>query len=294
MGPTDLSRFWEGTIEQLKKTEMRASVDESPEQCGREFKTYQVAMDSFQGRRIRAWYSVPNDPPPNGQFPAVLAVPGYGGTKPIPTHLVLNGFIVLTLYPRGQGESIKEWQLESGTKLTYHLENKDEFYYRGAYMDCIRGLDFLGSHPEVDSQRLGMWSRSQGGGFTLATASLDSRLKVAVAEEPFLCNYPVSVDITSSPYCELRDYLAQHPEQRSQALETLSYFDCLNLVDRIECPTLVDIGMKDETCPYETIIPAFDRIPGPKALHVYPELTHSPSTDFNAHAMSWLRRYLGA
>ena len=294
MGPTDLSRFWEGTIEQLKKTEMRASVDESPEQCGREFKTYQVAMDSFQGRRIRAWYSVPNDPPPNGQFPAVLAVPGYGGTKPIPTHLVLNGFIVLTLYPRGQGESIKEWQLEYGTKLTYHLEDKDEFYYRGAYMDCIRGLDFLGSHPEVDPRRLGMWSRSQGGGFTLATASLDSRLKVAVAEEPFLCNYPVSVNITSSPYCELRDYLAHHPEQRSQALETLSYFDCLNLVDRIECPTLVDIGMKDETCPYETIIPAFDRIPGPKALHVYPELTHSPSTDFNAHAMSWLRRYLGA
>ena len=294
MGPTDLSRFWEGTIEQLGKTEMRASVDESPEQCGREFKTYQVAMDSFQGRRIKAWYSVPNDPPPNGQFPAVLAVPGYGGTKPIPTHLVLNGFIVLTLYPRGQGESIKEWQLEYGTKLTYHLEDKDEFYYRGAYMDCIRGLDFLGSHPEVDPQRLGMWSRSQGGGFTLATASLDSRLKVAVAEEPFLCNYPVSVDITSSPYCELRDYLAQHPEQRSQALETLSYFDCLNLVDRIECPTLVDIGMKDETCPYETIIPAFDRISGPKALHVYPELTHSPSTDFNAHAMSWLRRYLGA
>ena len=204
MGPTDLSRFWEGTIEQLKKTEMRASVDESPEQCGREFKTYQVAMDSFQGRRIRAWYSVPNDPPPNGQFPAVLAVPGYGGTKPIPTHLVLNGFIVLTLYPRGQGESIKEWQLEYGTKLTYHLEDKDEFYYRGAYMDCIRGLDFLGSHPEVDPRRLGMWSRSQGGGFTLATASLDSRLKVAVAEEPFLCNYPVSVNITSSPYCELR------------------------------------------------------------------------------------------
>ena len=294
MGPTDLSRFWEGTIEQLKKTEMRASVDESPEQCGREFKTYQVAMDSFQGRRIRSWYSAPNDPPPNGQFPAVLAVPGYGGTKPIPTHLVLNGFIVLTLYPRGQGESIKGWQLEYGTKLTYHLEDKDEFYYRGAYMDCIRGLAFIGSQPEVDPRRLGMWSRSQGGGFTLATASLDSRLKVAVAEEPFLCNYPVSVNITSSPYCELRDYLAQHPEQRSQALETLSYFDCLNLVDRIECPTLVDIGMKDETCPYETIIPAFDRISGPKALHIYPELTHSPSTDFNAHAMSWLRRYLGA
>ena len=293
MGPTGLSQFWEGTIKQLEKTDMRASVEESPEQSGREFKTYQVVLDSFQDRRVRAWYSVPNDPPPNGRFPAVLAVPGYGGAKVIPTHLVLNGFIVLTLYPRGQGESIKEWQLESGTKLTYHLENKEEFYFRGAYMDCIRGLDFLCSCPEVDPARLGMWSRSQGGGLTLATASLDSRLKVAVAEEPFLCNYPVAVNLSSSPYRELRDYLERYPRQRTEAMDTLAYFDCLNLADRVECPTLVDIGMKDETCPYETIMPVFERIPGPKALHVYPELTHSPCTDFNAHAMSWLRRYLG-
>ena len=32
----------------------------------------------------------------------------------------------------------------------------------------------------------------------------------------------------------------------------------------------------------------------PKGLHVYPDLAHAPCTDFNAHAMSWLRRYLGA
>jgi hypothetical protein len=27
---------------------------------------------------------------------------------------------------------------------------------------------------------------------------------------------------------------------------------------------------------------------------VYPNLTHIPCTDVNAHAMHWLRRYLGA
>ena len=57
---------------------------------------------------------------------------------------------------------------------------------------------------------------------------------------------------------------------------------------------LVDVGMKDETCPSRTVMPVFERIPGPKAIHVYPDLAHSPCTDFNAHAMSWLRRYLGA
>ena len=171
-------------------------------------------MDSFQGQRIRAWYSVPKDAGMRTGQPAVLAVPGYGGNKPIPTYLVTGGFAVLTLFPRGQGESRQEWELESDTKLSYKVTDKEDYYYRGAYMDCIRGLDFLCAQPEIDASRLGMWSRSQGGGLTLATAALDSRLQVAVAEEPFLCNYPVAIDITSRPYSELSTYAAERPGLR--------------------------------------------------------------------------------
>ena len=294
MRPADLADFWKRTIEELAETDMNASLEEAADLSGRDYITYGVAMDSFQGRRIRGWYSVPKDVSARRGLPAVLAVPGYGGDKPIPTYLATAGFAVLTLFPRGQGESRQEWELESGTKLIYHIDDKEEYYYRGAYMDCLRGLDFLCYRQEVDSERLGMWSRSQGGGLTLATAALDSRLQVAVAEEPFLCNYPVSIDVTSRPYVELGEYAAQHPEQRNSMLETLAYFDTLNLADQISCPTLMDIGMKDETCPYHTIMPVFEKIPGPKAIHVYPDLDHNPCTDFNAHAMSWLRRYLGA
>ncbi len=294
MQPADLASFWQRTTEELGRTDLNAKLDEAPALSGREYVTYAVSLDSFQGRRIRAWYSVPKDQRPGSRLPAVLAVPGYGGGKPIPTHVVAGGFAVLTLFPRGQGESIQEWGLEAGTKLVYHIDDKEKYYYRGAYMDCLRGLDFLCSRPEIDPARLGMWSRSQGGGLTLATAALDSRLQVAVAEEPFLCNFPVSIDITSRPYVELCEYAAANPEQRPAILETLSYFDPLNLVDRIACPTLVDIGMKDETCPYRTVMPVFERIPGPKAIHIYPDLEHSPCTDFIAHAMSWLRRYLRA
>ncbi|MCH8108189.1 MAG: acetylxylan esterase [Chloroflexi bacterium] len=288
----ELFVFWNGTKEELALTDLNVALQEEPDLSGREFLTYRLTMDSYQGRRIRAWYSVPKDPPPGRKLPAILAVPGYGGQKSIPTQLVLDGFAVLTLYPRGQGESCLEWELDSGTKLTYQITDRHEYYYRGAYMDCLRGLDFLQSREEVDSARLGMWSRSQGGGLTLATAALDSRLLAAVAEEPFLCNYPVSIDITTSPYSELSDYAGRHPEQRGQMLETLAYFDCLNLAGDIRCPTLVNIGMLDETCPYRTVMPVFESIPGPKALYVYPGLAHSPCTDFNAHALDWLRRYL--
>ena len=294
MAPADLSVFWFDTIQELARTSMNSAMEGAPEQSARDFDTYLVGIDSFQGKRIRAWYSVPKDPQPGGRFPAILAVPGYGGDKAIPTNVVMAGFAVLTLFPRGQGESRQEWDLDYGTKLTYHVTDKVNYYYRGGYMDCLRGLDFLSEQPEVDAARLGMWSRSQGGGLTLATASLDQRLRVAVAEEPFLCNFPESVKITSSPYRELCDYLADNPDQQPAVMDTLAYFDPLNLVQNISCPTLVDIGMKDETCPYHTIMPVFDNITAPKGLNVYPDLGHSPCTDFNAHAMNWLRRYLGA
>lgn len=294
MAPTDLLAFWQRTKAELQQTPINASLTPAPEQSGREYVTSCVTLESFQGKRLRAWYSVPTDPPPGGTLPGILAVPGYGGDKPIPVHVVMSGFAVLTLYPRAQGESLQEWQLEHSTKLTYHVTDKERYYYRGGYMDCLRGLDFLAARPEIDAGRLGMWSRSQGGGFTLATAALDTRLRVAVAEEPFLSNYPLAMTLTSRPYCELTDYVAAHPEQRQAILETLAYFDTLTLAPLIQCPTLVNAGMRDAVCPPATIVPVFERITAPKALHVYPELTHSPCTDFNAHALHWLRRYLGA
>ena len=132
MPPRDLSSFWQRTTEELARAKPNAALEEAPEQSGREFLTCQVTLDSFQGRRLRGWYSVPKDAPTGRGFPAVLAVPGYGGDKPIPTNLVMSGYAVLTLFPRGQGESKKEWELEHSTKLTYHVTDKEKYYYRGA------------------------------------------------------------------------------------------------------------------------------------------------------------------
>lgn len=159
-------------------------------------------------------------------------------------------------------------------------------------MDCVRGIDFLTSRPETDPDRIGMWSRSQGGGLTLATSSLDGRIRAGVAEEPFLCNYPLAIEVKTNPYVELGEYLSQHPDQKEAALETLAYFDPLNLVEMITRPMLVNIGMKDDVCPYHTIVPVFEGIVSHKALMIYPDLGHSSCADFNNHAKNWLDLYL--
>lgn len=289
--PSDLREFWEGTRAELDKIPMQPELAPAPEQSAREFDTQCVTLTSFGGIKLRGWYSVPKDNP-RGKCPAILAVPGYSGSKQIPTRLVAQGYAVLTLFPRSQGESKAEWQIESGTYLTYHITDRDRYFYRGAYMDCVRGIDFLVSRPEIDAARIGMWSRSQGGGLTLATTSLDERIKAGVAEEPFLCNYPVSIEVKTRPYAELGEYLDAHPEQKEAVVETLAYFDPLNLVEMISRPTLVNIGMEDDVCPYHTIVPVFERIQCQKALMTYPDLGHSSCTDFNNQAKKWLDLYL--
>jgi len=153
-------------------------------------------------------------------------------------------------------------------------------------------VDFLCSRPEIDTSRIGVWGFSQGGGLSLATAALDRRISAAVAGVPWLCNFPVAAEVTSSPYVELHDYLTQHPEQRDQAMATLAYFDQLNLAAEITCPTLIASAIIDEVHPLRTVLPVFEKIRSLKSIVVYPDLEHEYRTDFTNHAKVWMDRYL--
>jgi len=150
MPAAEIKKFWEQTRASLAEVDVNATVEQVEETDvftmeGR-IKTrtiYREIMSSFEGRRIRAWYTVPSGQPPARGWPAIMEVPGYGGTMPLPIHLVQYGYATLSLYPRSQGESLKEWEIEHGTRLVYKIADRDRYYYRGAYMDCVRGLDFL-------------------------------------------------------------------------------------------------------------------------------------------------------
>jgi len=294
----EIRNFWAQTRALLAETSMDAKV--APAESSDPFmveiiKTRlisNVVMSSFEGRRIRAWYAVPVAPPPKEGWPAILELPGYNGVLSLPVQLVQYGYATLTLFPRGQGESLSEWKIEHGTRLTYNVTDRDRYYYRGAYMDCVRGVDFLCSRPEIDASRIGVWGASQGGGLSFATASLDHRVRAAVAAVPWLCNLEVAAGITHPPFVELHDYLEQRPAQREQVLATLAYFDPLNLVDEIACPIMVASAIIDPAHPLETVMPVFERIRSLKSIVIYPDLDHEYRTDFINHAKAWMDHYL--
>ena len=299
MPTPEISDFWRKTRAELDEVEMNASLElvEDADEFTKEgwVKTrtvHRVIMSSFGGRRIHAWYTVPAAKPPARGWPAILDVPGYAGIVPLSLHLSQYGYATLTLFPRSQGASLKEWEIEHDTRLTYNITDRDQYYYRGTYMDCVRGVDFLDSRAEVDSERIGVWGFSQGGGLSLSTASLDHRVRAAVAGVPWMCNFPVGAGLTSHPYDELHDWLAEHPAEREAAMDTLTYFDQLSLADDIACPVLVGGAIKDEVHPLRTVMPVFELIRSMKSIIVYPDLENEYRTDFTHHGKAWMDRYL--
>ena len=161
-----------------------------------------VTLSGLGGVRFRAYLCTPQVGAGAGPRPAVVCTPGYGGGTPHTSWWGLcydRGFALLVVYPRGQGDSAELWTVPAGlSKLTMGLDDPAGHYYRAAYADCLRGIDFLCEHPGIDRERIGALGLSQGGGLTLATAALDGRVRAAVAHEPFLCNYPVAIETATT------------------------------------------------------------------------------------------------
>ena len=297
MNVDQLKDFWGQVREELDRVPMdsEASIVEPEED--RLVRSWRVTLTGLDGVQFRAFLTLPDLGPGAGPLPAAVYTPGYGGNTPHTAMAGLcydKGIALLSVYPRGQGESTKYWQLPEGTtKLTMGLSDPAEQYYRAGYADCLRGIDYLCSRDDIDSDRIGVIGLSQGGGLTLATAALDPRVKCAVAHEPFLCNYPVAIETaTTGPYLELTNYFAENPEAKDEALATLAWFDPVNLAQLISCPTFISIGLADTTCPPETIRPVYERIDAFRGLIEIPGAGHGWHYAYRDFDDLWLRRYL--
>ncbi|MGE3149009.1 MAG: acetylxylan esterase [Pseudorhodoplanes sp.] len=296
MDHNELNRFWDATLKELQAVPIDAEVQaaDPPGMMHEGVKTIQnhsVRMTSFEGVKIRGWYTTPIGAPPVHGFPAIVTLPGYFGIQPLPVHYVRHGYATLALYPRSQGESLQEWKIDHATRLTYHPKDRNKYYYRAAYMDCVRAVDFLCSRPEIDKNRVCVWGMSQGGGLALALGALDSRVKAIAAELAWPLNFPLSCKIESKPYGELFELLKANPGDRDEIMATLAYFDPLHLVKRIKRPVLMDAAFIDTVHPLYTIKDVFDAIECHKALHVYPDLEHGMRADFARHSLDWFDRY---
>ena len=267
---------------------------------------YHATYAGWDGARINGWYLVPDSAEP---LPSLVVYHGYSGSRGTIYDLLpwaSQGYAVLAVDVRGQnGDTADPTDYPSGHFqgwMTLGILDPARYFYRGAFVDCVRALDFVAGRPEVDADRIGITGISQGGGLTLAVAGLDRRPKVAMSDVPFLCHYNRAVDVTDQrPYSELIEFCRSHPGAEGQVFRTLSYFDAMNLAPDIACPTLVSVGLLDMVCPPSTVFAAYNHLgsatptgEATKEIKVYPFGVHAVYPDQWEDKLRWARRYLKA
>lgn len=130
-----------------------------------------VYYDTRFGIEIAGDLYVAKDLDQSRKYPAIVIGPPFGGVKEqgpgvYANELAQRGFVVLTFDPAYHGYS--------GGSPRYTTST---FLYAE---DFCAGVDFLGTLPYVDREEIGSIGICGSGGFSIAAASMDTRIKAVV------------------------------------------------------------------------------------------------------------------
>lgn len=289
--PEDMDKYWEVALCEMK------SLDPKVELIRSEFQVpfaecFNLYFTGVKGARIYAKYLRPKNS--KEKHPAILQFHGYSGSSADWYDMlgyVACGYSVAALDCRGQaGKSEDTGGVVGNTHRGHIIRGLDDapenLLFRQIYLDTAQLAGIVMDMPEVDETRVGAMGGSQGGGLTLACASLEPRIKRAAPVYPFLCDYKRvwEMDLAKDAYEELRLYFRKFDPQHKREDEIftrLGYIDVQHLVKRIKGEVLMAVGLMDTTCPPSTQFAAYNKITAPKDLAIYPDFGHEPLPGFN-------------
>ena len=288
----DFAEFWQRAKAELATVDPQYKLIRIDSLCTEKQNVYLVEMRSLGNALIRGWYRVPVKP---GRYPAIMQVQGYSSVM-VPSYVNYGDDVIgFGLNIRGHGNSRDDVNPGFPGYILYNLEDKEKYIYRGAYMDCVRAVDFLCSRPEVDASRIAVEGASQGGALTFATAALNNdRIAVCAPQVPFLSDFRDYFKVAVWPGNEFVELIDQKKKLTwDEAFYTLSYFDIKNLAPMIKAPMLMGAGLMDEVCPPHINFAAYNLVTSEKKYIVYPYAGHGLPDHFYNAKMDWIRSKLG-
>ena len=304
----DYASYWADAKAQLDAIDIDAQLTEITAKSTSNRKVYLVELqsvpDGLAGEpvTIRGYYCEPTD---GLKHPVIMHYLGYdsgyrpGGqdVKPYcPSGDAEPNYAEFYLSTRGQSinnRAADEREADGkgdftntyGDWFAFNFGDKDSYYYRGAYMDCVRAIQFMASRETSDMNNLYAEGQSQGGAFTYAAASLSGYTFRAIAPGiAFMGDFPDYFELTNWPAYVARENQGEMSDAEMFAF--LSYYDTKNLAATISCPIIACIGLQDNVCPPHTNIAPYNN-----ALSTDKELIFNPENGHQA-GNTWYTDYM--
>ena len=290
--PADFMQFWDKGKTELATVPLDARMTLMPERCTENVNVYQVNLQGYNKSRIYGILCVPKK---EGKYPALLQVPGagirpYGGDIGKAEKGVVTFQIGIHGIPVDLPQDVYN-NLSAGALSGYqafNLENKDRYYYKRVYLNCVRAVDFLESLPQVDKNSLSVMGGSQGGALSVVTAALDSRVKWLLAFYPALADMTGYLHGRAGGWPHLFAPGNNGVHETPDKINTVGYYDVANFAQFVKVPGFYSWGYNDETCPPTSFYAAYNAIKAPKEVFVVPETGHWTYPEQYEKADAWL------
>ena len=293
----DFDTFWEDAKKQLAAIDMKANLIEITGKSSAKCKVYLVELqsvpDGLEGDpvTVRGYYLEPQDGQPHpvlmhfygydtmGNY---VSCPGANNGDYAEFYLSHRGQYINRAPANKRGDGLDmDFTNTYGDWFAFQFGDKNGYYYRGAFMDCVQAVRFMATRPTSDMNNLFGEGSSQGGALSYAAAALSDYPFTAIAPcVAFLGDYPDYFRIVSWPASTAKTawkkYTETHPGLTEADMYTfLSYFDTKNLATRIQCAVIACSGLQDTTCPPHTNTAPFNNLTvTDKVMYYYPELGH--------------------
>lgn len=315
----DFESFWQAAYDQLKAVDMNVQFVPTKKDG-----TYMVVMnsipDGLEGDPmvIRGYYVEPLQD--GKKHPAIVHYYGYDdwpGTGMLYCPSGRSEFAQLWISARGQRlNARKASDREDGISedfvnpykkqwFTVNFGDKDSYYYRGAYMDCVQGIRFLALCEDekvkgrIDMDNVFVEGMSQGGAFSYAAAALSKEypVKALAAAVAFMGDFPDYFTIVPNEGGGFPG-MAQNCKKElgisdEQMYAFLSYFDTKNLATLIKCPIMACIGLQDNICPPHTNIAPYNNALTPdsqKQMTFYPDMGHATPNGWDTDTKTFFKK----
>lgn len=294
----DFIDFWTTLKMELSQIDPQYTLTEIADKSTSQRKVYLLEMKSIPDGTgegvVRAFYAEPTAP---GSYPAVLHFCGFdeGGDLWIPNGDDNPSQIDIVVSTRGQSINNRYPYVNLyGNWYTYGFGNQETWYYRGAYMDCLRALDFLLIREKVQPENIFAEGTSQGGAFAIFCAAFgDGRINSIAIALPFLGDFPVYFQLVNWAGSFAREQQYVLGLTYEELLSNLSYFDIKNIATFTTCPVYMNFSLQDITCPPHTVWSAYNNFSSiEKQFLTNPELGHKTDSSWTTEVHNFFLSHL--
>ncbi|QJD95041.1 acetylxylan esterase [Mucilaginibacter robiniae] len=291
--PADFDQFWQTAKEDLAAVKPEFKTTELPDSSRDNRRVYAIEMKSLGGITVRGWMTLPKTNNKRKKFPVLLGLPGYQ-VNLLPMFGSDEDLAIVVLNVRGQGNSRDRIRTLRDDYIFTGIEDKKKYVMRGAIMDCVRMIDFIFTQDELDHNNIMVSGGSMGGFLSIATASVDHRVKLCSAQNPILCDVKALPGKVTWPLKDFSRYIRiNRGLTMDKVLDNLSYFDTKNFATNIKCPTLMGIGLLDHLAPPDNEYTAYNNLKVKKHMIIFRDLGHEVAVYYKDYEGRWMRDTFG-